>query len=96
MAEDLEDLSNLSIAAKDRGQLVEAGEPVQVGGELIDVRRQIETLLEALVAQFTLTEMGLDPRRDDVVLDTEALQDRDRYALRFVEQREEQVVGFHR
>ena len=52
VAEDLEHLLDLVVAAEDRRQLVLAREQIQVRREVLEERRQLEPLLQPLVAQL--------------------------------------------
>ena len=52
MAENLQHLLNLLVAAEYRRQLVLAREQVQVGREMLEERRQLEPLLQPLLAQL--------------------------------------------
>ena len=52
VAEDLQHLLDFLVAAEDRRQLVLPREQVEVGGEVLQERRQLEALLEALLAQL--------------------------------------------
>jgi hypothetical protein len=54
VAENFEDLLNLSIPAEDRGHLVQTGEEIQIGGELPQDRRHFKALPQTLIAQFEL------------------------------------------
>jgi hypothetical protein len=50
VTEDLEDLLNLLLSTEDRRQLVLPGHEVQIGGELLQIRRELKPLLQALMA----------------------------------------------
>ena len=58
MAEDLEHLIHLGVAAEERRQLVLPRQLVQVGGEVLQERRQLEALLEPLFPQLVIANIG--------------------------------------
>ena len=95
VAEDFEHLLDFVVASEDRRQLVLPREQVQVGGEVLQERRQLEPLLQPLLAQLEVAHARVQARDEHVGLDAVAPQDRDRHALRFLEQRREQVDGFN-
>ena len=94
VAEDLEHLLHLGVAAEDRRNLVLARELVQVGGEVLEERRQLEALLQPLLAQLVVAHPRGEPRHERFRLDAVAADDRDRDALRLLEDRREQVGRF--
>ena len=96
MAEDLEHLLDFLVAAEDRRQLVLTREQVEVGGEVLEERRQLEALLQPLVAQLHVAHPRVQSGDEHLRLDAVAAQDRDRNALRLLEHGGEQVGGFDR
>ena len=60
VAEDLEHLLDLVVAAVDRRDLVLARQQIQVGREVLQERRQLEALAQALFAQFVVPHPGRD------------------------------------
>ena len=69
VAEDLEHLLDLLVAAVDRRDLVLPRQQVQVGGEVLQERRQLEALAQALFAQFVVPHPGGDSRHEHLRLD---------------------------
>ena len=96
MAEDLQHLIHLVVAAEDRRNLVLPGQLIQVGGEVLEERRQLEALLQALLAQLVVAHPRRQPRHQRLGLDAVTADDRDRDALRLFEDRREQVGRFDR
>ena len=96
VAEDLEHLLDFLVAAEHRRQLVLAREQVQVGREVLQERRQLEALLQPLLAQLHVAHPRGQPRHQHVRLDAVAAEDRHRHALRFLEHGRKQVGGFDR
>ena len=96
VAEDLEHLLDFLVAAEHRRQLVLPREQVQVGREVLQERRQLEALLQPLLAQLDVAHPRVQPGHEHFRLDAVAPQDRHRHALRFLEHRGEQVGGFDR
>lgn len=78
MREDLEDLLNLAIAAEDRRDPILPREPIEIGRELLQVRRQIEPLLQTLVPQFEITQARLHRCHQCIRIRAMPPQDRDR------------------
>ena len=91
VAEDLEHLLDFLVAAEDRRQLVLPREQVQVGGEVLEERRQLEALLQPLLAQLHVAHPRGQARHQHVRLDAVAPENRHRHALRFLEDRGEEV-----
>ena len=91
VAEDLEHAVHLGVAAEDRRDLVLARELVQVGREVFEERRQLEALLQPLLAQLVVAHPRGEPRDERLRLDAVAADDRNRDALRLFEDRREQV-----
>ena len=96
VAEDLEHLVHLEVAAEDRRDLVLTRELVQVGGEVLEERRQLEALLQALLAQLVVAHARRQPRDERLGLDAVAADDRDGNALRLLEDRREEIGRFDR
>ncbi len=94
VAEDLQHLIHLEIAAEDRRDLVLPRELIQVRGEVLEKRRQLEALLEALLAQLVVAHPRREPRHEGLGLDAVAPDDRDGNALRLLEDRREEVRRF--
>ena len=64
VAEDLEHLVHLGVAAEDRRKLVLPRELVQVRREVLEERRQLEALLQPLVAQLVVAHPRRQARDD--------------------------------
>ncbi len=96
VAEDLEDLIHLEIAAEDRRDLVLPRELVQIGGEVLQERRQLEALLQPLFAQLVVAHPRREPGDERLRLDAVAADDRDGNALRLFEDRREEIGRFDR
>ena len=91
VAQHLENLIHLVVAAEDRRHFVLPRELVEVGGEVLEERRQLEALLQPLLAQLVIAHPRRQPRHERLGLDAVAADDRDRDALRLFEDRGEQV-----
>ena len=91
VAEDLQHLLDLLVAAVDRRDLVLARQQIQVGGEVLEERRQLEALPQPLLAQLVVAHPGGDSRDEHLRLDAVTADDRDRNALAFLEDGREQV-----
>ena len=78
VAEDLEHLIHLGVAAEHRRNLVLARELIEVGGEVLEERRQLEALLQPLLAQLVIAHPRGEPRDQRLRLDAVAADDRDR------------------
>ena len=87
VAEDLENLLDFAVAAVDRGDLVLARQQVQVGGEMLQERRQLEPLAQTLLAQFVVPHPGGDARHEHLRLDAMTADDGNRNALALLEDR---------
>ena len=96
VAENLEHLLNLVVAAEHRRQLVLTRQQVQVGREMFQERRQLEPLLQPLFAQLHVAHARGQPRDQHLGLDAVAAENRHRHALRFLEHGREQVGRFDR
>jgi hypothetical protein len=72
MAEDLQHLIHLEVAAVDRRNLVLPRQLIQVRGEVLEERRQLEALLEALLAQLVVAHARGQPRHQGLGLDAVA------------------------
>ncbi len=94
MAEDLEHLIHLQLAAEDRRNPVLTCELIQVRGEVLEERRQLEPLPEPLVAQLVVAHAGREPGHDRFRLDPVPANDRDGNPLCLLEDGGEQVDGF--
>src|SRR5262249_8025254 len=93
MAENLEHLLNLTVAAKDRRQLVEAGEQVQAGRDLLEIRWQVEALPDALEAQFPIADVGVEVRDNGPRVGARLAEERRQESSRLLEQRHQQIGG---
>ena len=91
MTQNLDDLLDLSIATEDRRQLVQTGEEIQIGGDLLQERRQFKALLQTFGAQ--LATARFEPRDEDFSVGAVVSQDRRRHAPRLFEQRKQQIAG---
>ena len=91
VAEDLDDLLDLFVAAVHGRQLVLLGQQVQVDGEMLQERRQLEALAEPLVAQLDVAHARGDPRHEPMRIDRLPPQDRRRQPLGVLEDRREQI-----
>ena len=96
VAEDFQHLLDLLVAAEHRRQLVLARQQIQVGREMLEERRQLEALLQPLLAQFHVAHPRGESRHQHLRLDAVAPQDRDRHALRFLEDGGKEVGRFDR
>ena len=85
VAEDFEHLLDFLVAAEHRRQLVLARQQVQVGREVLQERRQLEALLQTLLAQLHVAHAGAEPGHEHVGLDAVPPQDRHRHALHLFE-----------
>ena len=84
-------LIHLRVAAEHRRDLVLARELVQVGREVLEERRQLEALLQPLLAQLVVAHPRGQAADERFRLDAVAPDDRDRDALRLLEDRREQI-----
>ena len=92
VAEDLQHLLDFLVAAEDRRQLVLARQQIQVGREVLEERRQLEALLQPLLAQLHVAHRARRAGDTSTLgLDAVAAQDRHRHALRLLEHRGKQV-----
>ena len=91
MTEDLENALHLGVAPEDGRDLVLPRELVEVGGEVLQERRQLEPFLEPLLAQFVIAHPGVQAGDERLRLDTVTADDRDGDPLRFLEDRREQI-----
>ena len=96
VAEHLQDLIHLVVAAEHRRHFVLPGELVEVGGEVLEKRRQLEALLQPLLAKLMIAHPGREPGHERVRLDAVSADDRHRDPLRLFEDRGEQVGGLDR
>ena len=62
MAENFENLLDLSISTEDTRHSVKASEQIQIGRDVPQVRRQFKALLQTFVAQLELPETRFEPR----------------------------------
>ena len=60
VAEDLQHLLDLQVATVDRGDLVLTRQQIEIGREVLQERRQLESLAQALFAQFVVPHSGRD------------------------------------
>ena len=91
VAQDLEHPIHLGVAAEHRRNLVLARELIEVGREVLEERRQLEALLQPLLAQLVIAHPRGEPRDQRLGLDAVAADDRDRNALRLLEDGREEV-----
>ena len=91
VAENLEHLLGLEIAAEDRGNLVLACELIQVRGEVLEKRRQLEAFLQTLLAELVVAHACREPGYEGLGLDAVAPDDGNGNALRFLENCRKQV-----
>ena len=91
VAENLDDLLNLGVPAEDGRSPILTGEQIQVRREVLQERRQLEPLLETLVADFDVAHPVGDARDQQVRLDALTAQHRDRHSLRLLEDGGEEV-----
>ena len=96
VAQDFQNLLDLLVAAEHRRQPVLAREQVQIRGEMLEERRQLEPLLQALFAQLHVAHFRVQPVREHFGLDAVAPDDRYGNALRFLKHRREQIGRFNR
>ena len=96
MTEDLEDLLNLLVAAIDRGNLVQPHEQIQIGRELLEVRRQLEPLPQFLLAQFVVLDACGDSSHEKRRLDAVTPDDGGHAATALLEDCREQIGRFYR
>ena len=92
MAQDLEHLVHLEVAAEDRRNPILPGELIQVGGEVLEERRQLEALLEALLAHLVVAHPRRQARDQRRRLDAVLTDDRNGNALRLLEDGGEQIA----
>src|SRR5262245_10971976 len=69
MAEHLEDLVHLALAAEHRWHLVLACELVQIGGKVLQERRQLETFFQPLLVDLVIPHPRREPRHERLWLD---------------------------
>ena len=81
VAEDLQHLLDLVIAPVNRRDLVLTRQQVQVGCEILEERRKLESLTQVLLAKFVLSHTGNDARDQYVRLDAMTTDDGDRNPL---------------
>ncbi len=91
MAQDLQHLLDFGVPPEHGRQLVLAREQVHVGGEVFQERGELETLLQPLVAQFHVAYPRVQARHQHVWFDAVSSQDGHRNALRFLEDRREEI-----
>jgi len=91
VAEDLQHLLDFLLAAEHRGQFVLPREQVQVGGKVLQERRQLEPLLQPLFPKFHVTHARVQTSHEHLRLDTVASKDRHRDALGFFEDGGKQI-----
>ena len=93
VAENLEHLHHLGIAAEERRDLVLARQVIQVGREVLQEGRQLEALLQALLALLVVAHARRQPRHHRLGIDTQLADDGDGNALRLFEDRRKEVGG---
>ena len=93
VAQDLEHLLNFPVAAEHWRHLVLPGQQIEVGREVLQERRQLEPLLQSLLAQLEVAHPRIEARDQHVGLDAVPAQNRDRHALGFFEHGREQIHG---
>ena len=91
VAEDFQHLLDLLVAAVHRRDLVLPREQVQVGGEVLEERRQLETFAQALLAKLVVPHPGGDSRHEHLRLDAMTADDGNRDPLALLEDRRKQV-----
>ena len=96
MTEDLEHLLNLLVSSIDRRNLVQPHEQIQIGRELLEVRRQLEPLPEFLLVQFVVLDAFGETTDEKRRLDTVTPDDRGDGATALLEDCREQIGRFHR
>ena len=74
MAENLEDLHHLGIAPEERRDFVLPREVIQIGGEVLQERRQLEALLEPLLALLVVAHARRQPRHDRLGIDAAGVE----------------------
>ena len=94
MAQHLEDLLRLGVAAEDRRNSILSRQLVEVRREVLQERRQLEPLLQALFLLLVIPHPGGQARDDHLGLDPLAPDDRHRHPLCFFEDRREQIARF--
>ena len=91
VAQDLQHLLDLAVAADDGRDLVLPRQQVQVHGEVLEGRGQLEALAQLLLAQLAVTEVRGDTRHQGVGLDPVAADDHHRGFLALVQDAGHQV-----
>ena len=84
------------VATEDRRELVLARQLIQVGGEVLEERWELETLLESFLPQLVIAHPCGQPGDKRLRLDAVSPDDRDRDPLRLFEYRRKQIRGFNR
>ena len=80
----------------DRRHLVLPRQLIEVGGEVLQERRQLEPLFQPFLTQLVIPHAGCQPRHQRLGFDAMTTDDRHRDPLRLFEDRREQVGGFDR
>src|ERR1043166_8464199 len=91
VAENFEQLLDLLVAPVDRRDLVLAREQVEIRREVLEERRQLEPLAQALFTQLVVAHPRRDPRDENSGLDAVVPDDRHRHALALLEDRREEI-----
>ena len=93
VTEDLENLIHLVVPAEHRRNFVLSRQLVEVGGKVLEERRQFEALLQTLLAELVVAHAVGQARHQSFGLDAVAADDRDRDALRFLKDCRKEVRG---
>ncbi len=96
VTQNLQHLLYFLLAGEDGRDFVLPGEEVQVGGEVLEERRQLEALLEPLVAKLDVPHPRIEPRDEHARLDAVVAQDRHGHPLALLEHGGKQIGRFNR
>ena len=91
MTQDLQHLLNFVVAAVDRRELVLPCEQVEVRREVLEERRQLESLAQTLLAQLVVAHPRRNSRHEDLRLDPVPPDDRHGAALALLEDCRKQI-----
>ena len=91
MAQDLQDLLNFVVSAVDRRKLVLPCEQIEVGREVLEERRQLESLAQTFFAQLVVAHPRRNSCHEELRLDPVPPDDRHRAALALLENCRKQI-----
>jgi hypothetical protein len=91
VAEHLAQLVHLVVAAEHRRDFVLPGELIQVRGEMLEKRRQLEALLQPFFVELVIAHPRGEPRDERLGLDTVPPDDRDGNSLSLFKDCREQI-----